>query len=347
MPRVEGGSEIGAKLRYDGVWWRKFAAWGSTYGPEWWKRSSPAAIGAICFALIHANRRGAVANLERVLAGDARRARRSALRMFVQFAYCFSETLERFGPRPQPVRIDLPEVDPIVQALDAGRGAVVVTGHIGNWDIAALELLRYGRPTHVVMAHEQNQSTNPYVESMREDLGLDIVYSDSSVLSSLELLHALRRNEIVALQIDRLAGSDSAREAEIFGSTVHLPGGPFDLARLSGAPLVPVFSPRLGTRHYRIFLGAARELARTASAEQIAECVASVAAEMGEMIRRYPDQWFQFEPFWLADQVGASLARPAPAVRTRRRGSAVVEAYPRRRSAIRARTSSHRRSRSS
>src|SRR5690606_31046282 len=211
------------KLRYDGLWWRKFAALGSAHGPEWWKRSSPAVIGAICFAMIGANRRAAIANMRRVLAGSDRDPTVTALRMFVAFAYCFSETLERFGPRPKPVRVDLPSVDTIREALDAGRGAIVVTGHFGNWDIAALELLRYGRPTHVVMAHEPNQSTNPYVERMREDLGLDVVYSDRSVLSSLELLHALRRNEIVALQIDRLAASDSAREVEMFGSAIRLP----------------------------------------------------------------------------------------------------------------------------
>ncbi len=47
----DGGGELGQKLRYDGVWWRKFAALGATYGPEWWKRYSPPMIGATCFAL--------------------------------------------------------------------------------------------------------------------------------------------------------------------------------------------------------------------------------------------------------------------------------------------------------
>ena len=347
LPDVEVGREIAAKLRYDGVWWRKLAAWGSTYGPEWWKRSSPTAIGAICFALIHGNRRSAIANQKRVLGDESGFPTLAALRMFVQFSYCFSETLERFGPRPCPVRIELPEVDPIQQALDAGSGVVLVTGHIGNWDIAALELLRYGRPTHVVMAHEQNESTNPYVERMREDLGLDVIYSDQSVLSSLELLHALRRNEIVALQIDRLAASDSAREAEMFGATVRLPGGPFDLARLSGAPIVPVFSPRIGTRHYRIHLGEARRLSRTAAPQRVEDCVRSVVAEMESMIRRYSDQWFQFEPFWVADQSAACEAGTEFQPKRARREAVVIGAYAPRRSAIRARTSSHRRSRSS
>ncbi len=335
------------KLRYDGVWWRKFAALGSTYGPEWWKRTSPAFIGALCYALIRANREGATANMRRVLADSSRSPKVAAFRMFVEFAYCFSETLERFGPRPQPTQIDLPDVDPIAEAVQAGQGAIVVTAHFGNWDIAALELLRHGRPTHVVMAHEQNESTNPYVEDMREELGLDVIYSDQSVLSSLELLQALRRNEIVALQVDRLAESDSAREVAMFGSDVCLPRGPFELARLSGAPLVPVFAPRLGSRHYRIFLGEPRRLSRSSGTEQVTACMAGVAREMGQMIRQRPFQWFQFEPFWIAD--GQPSAKAAPAIaRPRVRGRAVIkETYARRDATIRSRTSSRRRSRSS
>lgn len=344
-------SPLPETLRYDGLWWRKFAALGSTYGPEWWKRSSPAVIGAACFAMIGVNRRGAVANMRRVLEDGGGNPTWTALRMFVEFAYCLSETLERFGPRPRPVRVDLPRDDSIRQAIDAGRGAVVVTGHFGNWDIAALELLRYERPTHVVMAHEQNQSTHPYLEEMREHLGLHVVYSDRSVLSSLELLHALRRNEIVALQIDRLAASDTSREAAMFGSAVRLPSGPFELARLSGAPLIPVFAPRVGTRHYRIYLGRPWSLARNAGADEIHRCVAGVATEMQEMIRLHPDQWFQFEPFWTADAAPAAQPSPLPLPQPGHAGwrsrSFARLSYPRRDVAMRSRTTSRRRSRSS
>ncbi len=296
------------KLRYDGLWWRKFAALGATYGPEWWKRYSPAAIGMFCFIFIGANRRNAIANLKRVCAESSRSPTSVALRMFVEFAYCLSETLERFGPRPMPVRVDLPNPDPIEQALESGRGAIVVTGHFGNWDIAAADLLRYGRPTHVVMAHEQNRSTNPYVERMRADRGLNIVYSDQSVLASLELLHALRRNEVVALQIDRLASLETAREVDLFGAAVRLPRGPFELARLSGAPLIAIFAPRRATRHYEIHFGEARTLTRTANAAEIEDCVNGVAREMEDMIRLHPHQWFQFEPFWVDDAAPASSA---------------------------------------
>ena len=335
------------KLRYDGLWWRKFAALGATYGPEWWKRYSPAVIGALCFALIGGNRRNAKANLRRVCEQQGLSPTATTLRMFVEFAYCLSETLERFGPRPMPVRVDLPDPDPVERALEAGSGVIIVTGHFGNWDIAAADLLRYGRPTNVVMAHEQNQSSSPYVERMREDRGLNIIYSDQSVLASLELLHALRRNEVVALQVDRLAGLDTAREVPMFGDLVRLPRGPFELARLSGSPLIAVFAPRLGARHYEILFGEARTLPRSATSSEVGACMAAVARELEESVRRLPYQWFQFERFWVDDGAPEPVM-PASVARPRNRRLSLAEPrYARRESAIRSRTVSRRRSRSS
>src|ERR1051326_6624089 len=92
---------LAQNLRFDGLWWRKFAYLGCVYGPEWWKRYSPPAVAAIIFALIGNNRRGAIANYERVLGtNDPRKTRRAALRMFAEFAHCMTETMEYYGPLP-------------------------------------------------------------------------------------------------------------------------------------------------------------------------------------------------------------------------------------------------------
>ena len=54
-------------LRFDGLWWRKFAYLGSVYSPEWWKRYSPPWIAAIIYLCVGRNRRGALANIRRII----------------------------------------------------------------------------------------------------------------------------------------------------------------------------------------------------------------------------------------------------------------------------------------
>jgi len=298
-----------AALRFDGIWWRRLAWLGCVYGPEWWKQGSPPVIAALIYAGVGRNRRGAITNLQRVLGDpDGRRASRVALRMYAEFARCMTETLEYFGPRPHPVRIEPPARDLVAEALREGRGLVLVTGHFGNWDIAARTLENYDRPFNVVMAHEANATTADYTRAIREQAGVRVIYSDSSVFSSLNMIRALRNNEIVAIQLDRTLGVDTTRPVSFFGAPALFPSGPFVLARLAGAPLLPVFFPRLGTRHYAIRLGTRVGLPRDArDAASLERAMRGVVAEFEDIIREFPHQWFQFAPFWPED-AGAALA---------------------------------------
>jgi KDO2-lipid IV(A) lauroyltransferase len=311
--RATLAERLRAALRFDGIWWRKLAWLGCVYGPEWWKQGSPPVIAALIYAGVGRNRRGAVDNLQRVLGdGDPRRARRMARRMYAEFAHCMTETLEYFGPRPHPVRIDPPPRDVVGEALAEGRGLVLVTGHFGNWDIAARTLERYARPFNLVMAHEANTTTSGYARAIRERAGIKVIYSDRSVFSSLNMIRALRQNEIVAIQLDRTAGVGNTRLVEFFGAPAPFASGPFVLARLAGAPLLPVFFPRLGTRHYGIRLGTRLTVPRDArDAASLARAMRSAVADFESVIREHPEQWFQFAPFWPADAPLASHQRGA------------------------------------
>jgi KDO2-lipid IV(A) lauroyltransferase len=300
-------------LRFDGLWWRQFAYLGCVYGPEWWKRYSPAGIAAIIFALVPRARRGAIANTARVLGVSETSwpARRAALRMFADFAHCMTETMEYYGPRPRPIRFEIAEDDPIARSLREGRGAVVVTGHFGNWDIAAKVLRHYDRPVNMVMARETNTTMHQYVDAARQQAGVHIIYSDSSVFSPLNMIRALQRNEVVAMQLDRMMGAGGPRLIPFFGHPAPFPSGPFVLARLARAPLVPVFVPRLGVRHYGIRVGRLFTLPRARDPHALQHVMTEVVQSLERAVRDFPSQWFQFAPFWPADAGRATSPAPS------------------------------------
>ncbi len=311
MNRSSVRAQLRQNLRFDGLWWRKFAYLGCVYGPEWWKRYSPPAIAAIIFALVARNRRGAIANMERILDGSES-ATRAALQMFAQFAHCMTETMEFYGPHPQPIQLDEPVRDDLATALREGRGAVVVTGHFGNWDVAAKTLREYGRPINVVMAREINATTHDFVREARERAGVRVIYSDTSVFSSLNMIRALQRNEVVAIQLDRALGAGGTRMVPFFGVPAPFPSGPFVLARLAGAPLIPVFIPRLGTRHYAIRVCGRFQLTREArDTHALDRMMAQVVDTFEAVVREFPRQWFQFAPFW--PEPAGAIAAPVEA----------------------------------
>jgi len=191
--------------------------------------------------------------------------------------------------------------------LREGNGAVIVTGHIGNWDIAAKTLSEYERPINIVMAREVNQTTQEYMRHARERAGVRVIYSDTSVLSSLNMIRALRQNEIVAIQLDRMLGPGGARMLPFFATPAPFPSGPFVLARLARTSVIPVFIPRLGRRHYAIRLGTRVRLKREPRDNQALDAaMMQVISQFEAIIREFPTQWFQFSPFW---PVGS---KPAP-----------------------------------
>jgi KDO2-lipid IV(A) lauroyltransferase len=296
---------IGAR-RIDALWLRKLAHLGSAYAPEWFKRGSPPLIAAASYALVGDRRRGAVRNLERVLGVDRWSAHWAALRMFSEFAFCTSEAMEHSSSRARPVQVDRPRADAILAALGEGRGAVLVTGHIGSWDIAAKALGEAQFRIHVVMSREADAATQDFVGAVRARSGVHVVLADASVFSSLRLIQALRRNEIVGIQLDRAAGASRMRWLPFFGAVAPFPSGPFVLARLAGAPVIPVFAPRLGRRHYRIHVGQPVSVPRAARDPHVLDRVMlEVVAQLEEMVRRHPCQWFQFAPFWPEPAQGA------------------------------------------
>jgi lauroyl/myristoyl acyltransferase len=121
-------------------------------------------------------------------------------------------------------------------------------------------------------------------------------------------VRALRRNEIVAIQLDRPLGAGGTRPVPFFGAAAPFPSGPFVLARVAGAPLIPVFIARLGTRHYAIRVSGRFMVAR--ENRMLERVMTDVVAAFERIVREFPTQWFQFAPFWPS----AAAAEPmAPA----------------------------------
>src|SRR5437870_1274531 len=287
-----------ATLRFDGAAWRRFAELGCVYGPEWWKRGSPPVIAAIIFAIARAQRAAVLANQRQVRGARGwLRERRDAYGVFAAFARSLTEGFEQWGPRPRP--LDLRVVNGAVfdEALAERRGLVVVTGHFGSWEVAARVLAHLGRPVNMVTAHEANPTVRDFMHSVRTRHGFHVIYSDRSLFTGLPILHALRRHEIVGMQIEPWGPMPGSHEVEFCGRSTRFQLGPFAVARVARAPIVPVFALRTGIRRYEMRV-VGRFDPRT-RAESVATLIATARA-YEQIVREHPEQWLMFEDVWRA-----------------------------------------------
>ena len=196
------------------------------------------------------------------------------------------------------------EADEVLQKLAAARGAILLTAHMGNYDLgAALFARRYEREITMVRVPETHAETAQHLGRSLECAGagaVRVAYNVSSTALPLELLNSIRRGEIVSIQGDRPVANASQREARLFGQAVSLPDGPFMLAFVAQAPIYPVFILRTSYHHYKIIAHEPIRCLRSGRDRDatIAEATAEWTRTLEKVISRHWSQWFSFVPIF-------------------------------------------------
>src|SRR5579863_9350102 len=140
----------------------------------------------------------------------------------------------------------------IDQCLAAGNGLIVWTAHVGNWEFASRLLSMYG-PVNVARVVE-DKPAEIMLRNLMASERLKTVDLKGGVPATIELLQALRRNEIVAIQGDRVYQRHTFA-VQFFSQPTSFPLGPFLLSQVSGAPVLPVFVIRQGWLRYQVLMG--------------------------------------------------------------------------------------------
>jgi phosphatidylinositol dimannoside acyltransferase len=213
--------------------------------------------------------------------------------VFDNFAICFTDLItSNRGRAADGLLASTDGMEHLAAAERLGRGLVVVTAHLGNWELGGRLLAgAVTRPTHVVVAPEQD----PAIERFLRGNGGPVRFvARTGPLDVLPLVSALRRDEVVALQGDRALGGRGDRLHTFFGVPAPFPLGPFILARAARAPVLPAFCLLRPDRRYTIMIGEPWAVAPGGEAEALARWVSVLEG----MVRRYPTQWFNFYDVW-------------------------------------------------
>jgi phosphatidylinositol dimannoside acyltransferase len=291
------------RFHVTGVFWYRIHAWGAAR-PEWVIRSVLPLFTAFFFVTLRRIRGAVTHNLEAVLgtAGWFERQRR-IWRTFHVFAWSLTERYERLLT-DRPFEVTVEHIEHWRRLVDSGRGVVLVTGHIGNWEMAStLPEAQEGRRIHVVREEEMDPEAQAFVEErLRRRAGAGYTThfaADADPRLGLKLREALDRGEVVALQGDRPRRGGRTVPAVLFERPYRVPAGPLALARQAEVPLLPAFVFRTGRRRYVVRFGEPVVVARGGDREgELAAAAREVAAAVEGAVRFRPHQWFVFRELW-------------------------------------------------
>lgn len=186
-------------------------------------------------------------------------------------------------------------------ALAKGRGVICITPHLSHWELGGYVLASKGYPISILTLQEESQYLSHYEERLRKKVGIQTIHFDPKErpnLSIIEMARKLRRNEIVALVADRTFGGQSLL-ITFFGQKTPFPSGAVHLALETGATIVPVFVILGGRMKYWGIIGEPIRIKGNGDkGDVVRQGVQEIARRFEEMISRYPDQWFNFFPYW-------------------------------------------------
>lgn len=198
-------------------------------------------------------------------------------------------------------------------AVAEGRGVLLLTAHLGNWEAAGALLSRLNVPINVTGFDREAAAVRELLNRASKAT-FRLLPLTGSPTDAIPLVAAMRRGEVVAMLGDRPYGSPSA-EVPFLGGTAAFPIGAYMLAAIAGAPLVPVFSlSEPGGRYH--FFGFPPQRPRLPPHDErdawLRDCAARFAADLEIILRRDPLQWYNFFPFW---REPASQTQPQPGVK--------------------------------
>ena len=178
------------------------------------------------------------------------------------------------------------------------KGAIVVTAHMGSFEVGMAALRQYESKLHVVFRRDAYGKFEQTRSELRKRLGVNEVCVDDGLSVWVRLRDALRNDEVVLVQGDRVMPGQRGRKMAFMGGHMMLPTGPAKLALASGAPIVPIFSIRRPDGMVRLFV---ETPIWVASDDDIDKALATFAQILERYLRAYPDQWLMIQRAWCED----------------------------------------------
>lgn len=248
--------------------------------------------------LVAARRRRTIRkNLAHLTAGNGTASRHHGSAKVFRQLFEDASDLFRLPALSRTAILDLVEtkgLDELRRAQASGRGVIVVTPHLGPYELGGAVLALLGFAVHGLV-EDIDPDTNAALAAYRAATGLQLLSRNTGLR---QLYRLLTQGSIVLLVADRMVGGGEGLVVPFGDAAREVPTGPAAFALATGAPIVPgyiVRGPR-GAPRYVLHVDPAIE-PDGHTKESLTRLVAS---RLETFIRAHPDQWYVFQPDWRA-----------------------------------------------
>jgi KDO2-lipid IV(A) lauroyltransferase len=190
------------------------------------------------------------------------------------------------------------ETTSLREAMADGHGAILLSGHFGNWEIGGVFFRRLTPYALSVVARpEASPTVTRFRKDIRTRLGIQTIEVRQHLETALHIRERLKNNEVVAMLLDRHFGKDCV-DVSFFGRRTGFLRTPALLAALSAAPLIPCFVYR-DEGGFAVECGQPIRVATEGDRDaNVRDAIQAIATQLEAHGRRHPQYWYQFYPVW-------------------------------------------------
>ncbi|AHF15909.1 LpxL/LpxP family acyltransferase [Niabella soli] len=184
------------------------------------------------------------------------------------------------------------------QMVASGKGGLLLSAHIGNWEIAGHLLKRLNTRINIVMYDGEQQQIKEYLNSVTGERNANIIVIKDAIAHIYAIMEALNNNELVCMHADRFLPGNKTLNAPFLGEPARFPAGPFIIAAKLQVPVSFVFAMKETTAHYHFFATPGIVYSDRGEKGAPEYILADFVMQTEQKVQTYPDQWYNYYPFW-------------------------------------------------
>jgi predicted LPLAT superfamily acyltransferase len=181
-------------------------------------------------------------------------------------------------------------------------GGLLVSAHVGNWEIAGQLLNRLGKRINIILFDAEHRQIKGYLSDVLSSRSVNFIVIRDDFSHLLEIKAAFANKEIVAMHGDRFIEGNKTVILDFMGKPAAFPIGPVNMAARFNVPVSFVFAVKESRSHYHFYATPLHLVACPANRHErevnLVEAVRIYVGKFEEILRKYPLQWFNYYDFW-------------------------------------------------
>jgi len=257
-------------------------------------RAFAAGVGGLGYRFCPDRRAALLSNLEQLHHHNASELCLACFQNFLRMLHDFCDAAAGGVPSMNKLIVARRGFEFLDQARSRGRGTLLITGHLGAWELGGMVLAAEGFPVNVVTMREPTPKLDVWRQKYRGQFGIKTITVGADKFAFVEIIQALRRNELVAMLVDR-PYLNSGVEVQFFGKPTLFSAAAARIWQHTGATIIPAFVLQLQPGRYGCYAYPSIEMDNASTTESNTQRVADV---FEAIVREFPDQWYNFVPIW-------------------------------------------------